>query len=106
MKEPSETRVTVDRAKFFSVGRALQRGIGKSLLGKVSVEVSNGVLIISSDWGGSAMPCVGHGNAAVEVTAKAFCSIITTRHREKAPCGRMEIVFRPSLREIAIDEAG
>jgi hypothetical protein len=70
------------------------------------MEVTNGALIISSQWGELEMPCVGDGEVAVEITAKSFCSLITTRYREKAPSGRMELVFRPALREMAIDRTG
>jgi hypothetical protein len=106
MSEPGEMLFTLERGPFFSVGRALQRGIGKELLGHVTLAVSAGTLTVSSDWGGSQIPCVGKGDVQAQITAKAFCSLVTTRYREKAPSGMMELIFRPGLREVAIDAAG
>ena len=47
--DASELRFTLDRGKFLSVGRALQRSFGKTLLGVVSVQVNDGTLTIDSD---------------------------------------------------------
>lgn len=97
---------TLDRTLFFQIGRALQRGVGKAQLGTVSLSVSDGHLVIESEWGGGRIPCAGAGKISAQVTAKAFCTLITSRYREKEPQGTMEIVFRPALKEIAIDRAG
>ena len=102
----SEPRFTLDRGKFFSVGRALQRGFGKALLGVVTIQVHDGTLTIDSEWGGSEISCTGHGEVLVELTAPAFCKLITPRFRERAPSGIMTLSFRPSLKEIATDDAG
>ena len=106
MSEPDEMLFTLERSSFFSVGRALQRGIGKSLLGHVMLKVRDGILTISSGWGGSQMPCAGSGEVSVTITARAFCSLVASHFREKVPSGRMKLVFRPKLREVAIDAAG
>jgi len=102
----NDLNFNVDRSDFFRVGRALQRGIGKTLLGTVKMEIRDGSLTISSQWGGAQMRCQGAGEVAVEIRAKAFCSLITTRYREPAPSGSMKLIFRPQTREVAIDRAG
>ena len=106
MTTAGELRFTVDRAEFFAIGRALQRGFGRRLLRKVTIEVRDGKLVINSVWGGSTMTCVGNGEVRVEVTGKAFCALITPRFREKKPSGTMVLLFRPSMKEIATDDAG
>ncbi len=106
MKERPDLTFIVEREQFFAVGRALQRGVGKTLLGTIQIEARETSLTISSVWGGSQMACEGVGEIRAEVTAKAFCSLITTRYRETAPSGSMKIVFRPNMREISIDRAG
>ena len=72
MSEPGTLVFTLESADFFSVGRALQRAIGKSLLGDVTLEVKDGVLTIDSRWGGSQVPCTGNGEVTATVKAKAF----------------------------------
>ena len=104
--DASELRFTLDRGKFFSVARALQRGFGKTLLGVVNVQVNDSTLTIDSKWGGSEIPCTGSGEVLVELTANAFSKLITPRFRERAPSGIMTLLFRPSLKEIATDDVG
>lgn len=101
-----DQKFSVDRTEFFSVGRALQRAIGRSLLGSVTLRVADGKLQVCSTWGGTAMACIGEGQSAAELTAKSFCALITSRYRESDPRGPMTIVFRPALREVAIDSIG
>lgn len=105
MPEADELIFKLDRASFFHIGRALHRGIGSSLFGKVRFTVRDGTLLVESDWVGGEIPCTGKGTISAEATAKAFCALITTR-REKEPSGIMELVFRPALKEIAIDRRG
>jgi len=105
MSSPPALTFHLDRELFFQIGRALQRGIGKKMLVNVSLSVSDGQLHIRSDWGGGQIPCRGRGEVAVELSAKAFCSLITTRFREKAPSGIMEITFDQEQREVSIDHA-
>jgi hypothetical protein len=38
--------------------------------------------------------------------AKAFCTLVTSRFREKAPTGPMKLTFRPELKEVAVEGAG
>src|SRR5262249_1278880 len=102
----SELRFAVDRGEFFSVGRALQRGFGKRLLGAVTIEVRNAKVTIDSKRGGANRPCMGNGEVCVEVTAKAFCGLITPRFRQKNPSGTMVLSFRPLMKEIATDDVG
>ena len=97
---------TLDRAEFFAVGRALQRGFGRRLLGKVTIDVRDARLTIESAWGGSTISCVGNGQICVEITGKAFCDLITPRFRKKTLSGRMVLSFRPSFKEIASDDVG
>jgi len=99
MTTVSELRFTVDRAEFFAVGRALQRGFGMRWLGKVTIEVRDAELRIDSKWGGSKMSCVGNGEVRVEVTGKAFCGLISPRFRKKSPSRTMLLSFRPSMRK-------
>ncbi len=106
MSEPGTLAFTLESADFFSVGRVLQRAIGKSLLDDVTLEVKDGILTIDSRWGGSQIPCTGTGEIIATVKAKAFCALITTRFREKAPSGPMKLSFRPALKEVAVDGAG
>ena len=106
MNEPDNLVFTLESADFFSVGRVLQRAIGKSLLGEVTLEVENQVLTVTSQWGGSQIPCSGPGEITATVKAKAFCTLITSRFREKAPSGPMKLAFRPILKEVAVDGAG
>jgi len=80
--------------------------MGKALLGAVSLRVHEGKLRIDSKWGGSEIPVIGRGEVCAELTAKAFCSLITVRFREKAPSGIMTLTFRPVLKEVATDDAG
>lgn len=47
MSELDTLVFTLQSADFFSVGRALQRAIGNSLLGDVTLEVENQILTIS-----------------------------------------------------------
>ncbi len=101
-----EMAFTVDRSEFFRIGRALQRGFGKDLLGIVEVAIRDETLTISSQWGGGRMHCKGTGKVSVEIRAKAFCSLITTRYREATPSGSMKLIFRRQMREVAIDRAG
>jgi hypothetical protein len=101
-----ELRFTVDRSEFFAVGRALQRGFGRRLLGVVTIEIHGAKLTINSARGGSTMSCVGHGDVCVQVTANAFCELITARFRERAPSGNMVLSFRSSLKEMATDDVG
>lgn len=51
MNGADELRFTLQRAEFFAVGRALQRGMGKALLGPVNLRVHDGKLRIDSQWG-------------------------------------------------------
>jgi len=106
MSEPEPLRFQMARAEFFHIGRALQRGFGRDLLGEVLLEVSAGQLRIASQFGGSVIACEGDGSVSARITAKHFCTLVTTRCREKQPAGKMEIVFDPTLREISIDRAG
>ncbi len=55
--EPSDVTVGIDRALFFQIGRALQRGIGKRLLGEIELRVSGDKLTIHSQWGGGELVC-------------------------------------------------
>lgn len=96
----------VKRAEFFAVGRAFQRGIGKKILGRVKIVARPNCMTVSSEWGSCAMTCEGFGEICAEVAARAFCSLITTRYRQVAPAGRMQVIFRPSCGEVAIDRAG
>jgi hypothetical protein len=95
-----------ETSEFFSIGRALQRAIGKSNLGEVTLQVSQGMLTIDSRWGGGQIACKGAGEITAALSASAFCSLITSRFREKAPSGPMRIVFRPGLKEVALEGAG
>jgi|GEM_PF-2724020 len=106
MSEPDTLVFILESADFFSVGRALQRAIGKSLLGEVTLEVENQILTVNSRWGGSQMPCTGIGQITATLKAKAFCTLVTTRFREKAPGGPMKLTFRPDLKEVAVEDAG
>lgn len=56
--------------------------------------------------GGSEIPIIGQGKVCAELTARAFCTLITARFREKAPSGLMTLVFRPALKEVATGDAG
>ena len=106
MTNPSDIAVELDRTSFFQIGRALQRGFGKSKLGTVSSTVQDGVLTIESGWGGGRIPCTpGHAVAAT-VSAKSFCSLVTTRYREEQPAGSMKIEFWPGFKEVGIDLIG
>lgn len=102
----ADTTVELDRALFFQIGRALQRGLGKGKLGTVSLAAQDGTLTIDSAWGGGRIPCTPGLTVAATVSAKAFCSLITTRYREKEPAGNMKIEFRPGLKEVGIDRIG
>jgi hypothetical protein len=106
MSEPDTLVFILESADFFSVGRVLQRAIGKSMLDDVTLEVENQVLTVTSRWGGSQMPCTGMGEITATLKAKAFCTLVTTRFREKAPTGPMKLTFRPALKEVAVDGAG
>ena len=96
----------LDRGLFFQVGRVLQRSFDKSRLGKVTLRLSGGVLWIESECGGGSIACSGNAKIIAELSATAFCRLITTRYREKSPRGEMTIRFNPSLGEISIDRAG
>ena len=106
MNEPGTLVFTLESADFFSVGRAFQRAVGKDLLDDVTLEVENQVLTVTSRWGGSQIACTGTGKITAILKAKNFCTLITTRHREKAPAGPMKLTFRPALKEVAVDTAG
>ncbi len=106
MSEPGTLVFTLESTSLYSVGRTLQRAIGKSLLGDVTLEVEKQVLTVTSRWGGSQMPCTGNGEITATLKAKAFCTLVTTRFREKAPSGPMKLTFRPALKEVAVDGAG
>lgn len=106
MTNSSDITVELDRALFFQIGRALQRGLGKGKLGAVRLSVQDGVLTVDSAWGGGRIPCTPGHTVAATVSAKAFCALITTRYREKQPAGSMKIEFRPGLKEVGIDLIG
>jgi hypothetical protein len=95
----------LDRTAFYSIGRALQKGFGKAELGGVTMTVKNGNLTIESEMGGGTVPCVGDGNVTAGLSAKSFCSAIAKRSREKAPAGRMLVIFRPESKLLDIDAA-
>ncbi len=88
MSESGTLVFILESADFFSVGRTLQRAIGKSLLDEVTLEVENQVLTVNSRWGGSQIPCTGTGEITATLKAKAFCTLITSRFRGKHPQGR------------------
>lgn len=106
MEEASPFVFTVESAEFFSVGRALQRGFGKRAIGEVTFSVQNKILSIGSHCGGGQMACEGEGEISARVKGSAFCTLITSRFREKAPVGPMKLVFRPGIKEVAIAGAG
>ncbi|MFZ4777781.1 MAG: hypothetical protein ACOYM3_20625 [Terrimicrobiaceae bacterium] len=106
MEEAVPLVFTVESAEFFSVGRALQRGFGKRAIGEVTLAVRNKVLSIDCDSGGGQMASEGEGEISAWLKASAFCTLITSRFREKAPVGPMKLVFRPGIREVAIAGAG
>jgi hypothetical protein len=106
MSEPGKLVFVLESADFFSVGRTLQRAIGKSLLGEVTLEVSNQILTVNSRWGGSQIPCSGTGTITATLKAKAFYTLVTSRFREKVPTGPIKLTFRPELKEVAVDAAG
>lgn len=106
MNEPDTLSFILESADFFSIGRALQRAIGKSLLDDVVLQIGDGILTISTRWGGGEIPCKGEGSVTVTLKAKAYCTLVTSRFREKAPSGPMKIIFRPTLKEVAVDGAG
>lgn len=106
MSDPGTVVFIFESADFFSVGRAFQRAIGKFLLDDVTLEVENQVLTVTSRWGGSQIPCTGSGEITATLKANAFCSLVTSRFREKAPSGPMKLTFRPALKEVAVDGAG
>ena len=106
MSEPDTLIFTLESADFFSIGRALQRAIGKSLLDDVILQVGDGTLTISTRWGGGEIPCKGEGSVTATLKAKAYCTLVTSRFREKAPAGPMKIIFRTRLKEVAVEGAG
>jgi len=106
MNEPGNMEFTLESEDFFSVGRILQRAIGKSLLDDVTLCVRDGSLTVTSRWGGGAIPCTGEGHVTVTLKAKAYCTLITSRYREKALTAMMKIIFRPALKEVAVEGAG
>lgn len=102
----TETHIEIDRELFFSIGRSFQRGIGKDLLGSVIFRVRGQKLTIESKWGGGEIPCNKPANAFAVLSGKSFCRLITSRYQERKPSGKMAVVFRPKLRELAIDRLG
>lgn len=106
MNSPENLIFVTESSEFYSIGRALQRALGKSNLGEVTLEISQGKLTIDSRWGGGQIACTGNGEIAASLSATAFCSLITSRFREKAPSGPMKLLFRPELKEVAVDGAG
>lgn len=106
MTESDNLIFTLESSDFFSIGRILQRAIGKDLLDDVTLEVRNGILVVTSRWGGGEIPCAGEGEIKARLNAKAYCALITSRFREKAPSGPMKIVFRPALKEVAVAGVG
>lgn len=102
MSDPDTLVFTIESADFFSIARALQRAIGKSLLGEVTIEVGQGFVSVSSRWGGGTIPCDGTGEITATLKAKAFCTLVTSRYREKAPSGDMKIIFRKRLKKVAV----
>jgi hypothetical protein len=106
MDDSPDIEIEVDRELFFHIGRALQRGIGKSLLGDVVLSVRSQTLTINSDWGGGELACSGGSDIEARLTAKAFCRLITTRCSENQPHGTMGIFFRAAMKEVAIDRIG
>lgn len=96
----------LDRAKFFEVGRVLQKNWRLSDLGPVSMSVQAGKLTIMSKRGGGEIACEGAGEISALLTATAFRRLIVSKGREKSPSGRMKLTFRPQFGEVAIDVAG
>ncbi len=83
----------------------MSRGIGTSLLGDVVLRVSGQTLAIESDWGGGEIACIGGSDVQVRVTAKSFCQMIRSRKQGELK-GTMSLIFRPGLKEVAIDRVG
>lgn len=96
----------LDRAKFFEIGRILQKNWHSSDLGQVSLSVQAGKLTIMSKRGGGEIACEGAGEVSAHLTAPAFRRLIASKGHEKSPSGRMKLTFRPQFGEVAIDVAG
>jgi|ERR1051325_1689030 hypothetical protein len=105
MSKP-DLNFTLDRAKFFEIGRVLQRNWRTADLGPVTFTVQAGKLTIMSRRGGGEIPCESTGEIAAELSASQFRSLITSCFREKSPSGSMKLTFRPEFGEVAIDVAG
>jgi|ERR1022692_1912833 hypothetical protein len=106
MSESKEVAVWLDRAKFFEVGRVLQKNWHRSDLGFVSLTVSHCKLTIMSKRGGAEIDCDGVAMISAKLTASEFRKLIISYRHGKAPTGRMQLVFRLEFGEIAIDVAG
>ncbi len=106
MSNAGELHFTLDRAKFFEIGRVLQRNWRTVDLGPVTFNAQPGKLTIMTSRGGGEIPCDGTGQVAAELSASQFRRLITSRFRERAPSGLMKLTFRPEFGEVAIDVAG
>jgi hypothetical protein len=106
MGNNEEIHFLLDRAKFFEIGRVLQKNWHSSDLGQVSMSVRAGKLTIMSKRGGGEIACEGVGEISAHLTAIEFRRLITSKRREKSPSGKMKLTFRPQFGELAIDVAG
>jgi hypothetical protein len=101
-----EIHFWLDRAKFFEIGRVLQKNWHSSDLGHVTISVQAGKLTIMTKRGGGEISCEGAGEISARLYAPAFRNLIASRGHEKSPSGKMKFTFRPQFGEVAIDIAG
>ncbi|HEV2209627.1 MAG TPA: hypothetical protein VG167_12680 [Verrucomicrobiae bacterium] len=106
MSKRAEITIMVDRAKFFEIGRTLQRNWSGKYLGPVTFSTNQGKLTIMSKRGGGELACTPNTQISAELSPADFRKLITAGRREKSPSGPMTLTFRPAPGQLAIDIAG
>lgn len=94
--------IVVESAPFLGIGRMVQRGFGKRARGEVRLTVAEGQLTIEVNCGGGEIACEGDGEISAALIASSFCTLFTSRFREKAPSGPLEVLFLPGPGEVAV----
>ena len=106
MSEPDEVLDMVNRFEFLKTARALLKAWPKRLLGEITISPAGGSLTIESEWGGCHLQVKSTGKVSARLSATAFSKLTASYGHVPNPQGEMPVVFRPGLKEPALDRTG
>jgi hypothetical protein len=100
-----EIKITMDGAEFYSMVRAMKRGIGATRLGEVIMSVSGGKLRVQTARGGGIFSCNNSEPVVARLKGGDFLGLASLVTDAKAT-GPLVIVFHPEFGEVSLPLVG